>query len=50
MKEVNDELWISDLTFLADVTGHLNSLKQLRGKKKLITEMSDTIKAFKVKI
>jgi hypothetical protein len=34
-----------------DVTGHLNTLnKELQGKDKLITEMFDSIKAFKVKL
>jgi hypothetical protein len=36
---------------LVDVTGHLNSLnKELQGKDKLITDLSDNIKAFSVKI
>jgi hypothetical protein len=28
IKELNDELLISDLAFLVDMTGHLNSLKK----------------------
>jgi hypothetical protein len=38
--ELNDEMWISDLAFLVDVTGHLNSHnRELQGKDKLITKV-----------
>jgi hypothetical protein len=48
---MNNNLRISGLTFLLDVTGHFNSLNiQLQGKDKLITEMFDKIKPFKVKL
>jgi hypothetical protein len=41
-EELNDELWISDLVFPVDVTGHLNSLKkELQSKDNIIPEMSD---------
>jgi hypothetical protein len=51
IEELDDEGWISDLAFFMDVTGHLNTLnKELQGKDKLITEMFDSIKAFKVKL
>jgi hypothetical protein len=50
IEELDDEGWISDLAFFADVTGHLDTLnKVLQGKDKFITEMFDSIKAFKVK-
>jgi glutaredoxin-related protein len=49
--EQDDEGWIRDLTFLVDATGHLNTLnKELQGKDKLITEMFDSIKAFRAKL
>jgi hypothetical protein len=51
IEELDDEGWISDSAFFVDVTGHLNTLnKELQGKDKLITEMFDSIKAFKVKL
>jgi hypothetical protein len=51
IEELNDEGWITDLVFLVDVTGHLNYLnKELQGKDKLITDMYDNIKVFRVKL
>jgi hypothetical protein len=51
IEELDDEGWISDLAFFVDVTGHLNTLnRELQGKDKLMTEMFDSIKAFKVKL
>jgi hypothetical protein len=51
IEELDDEGWISDLASFVDVTGQLNTLnKELQGKHKLITEMFDSIKAFKVKL
>jgi hypothetical protein len=51
IEELDDEGRISDLAFFVDVTGHLNTLnKELQGKDKLVTEMFDSIKAFKVKL
>jgi hypothetical protein len=40
-----------DLTFFVNVTGHLNTLlTHLQDKDKLIKEMFDSIKVFKVKL
>jgi hypothetical protein len=51
IEELDSEGWISDLAFFVHVAGHLNTLnKELQGKDKLITEMFDSIKAFKVKL
>jgi hypothetical protein len=55
LEELDDEGWKSDLAFFVGrpllVTGHLNTLnKELQGKDTLITEMFDSIKAFKVKL
>jgi hypothetical protein len=48
---LDDEGWITDIAFLVDVTGHLNNLnKELHGKDKLITDMYNNIKAFRVKL
>jgi hypothetical protein len=51
IEELNDEGWITYLAFLVDVTGHLNNLnKELQGKGKLITDIYNNIKAFRVKL
>jgi hypothetical protein len=51
IEELNDGGWITDLAFLVDVTGHLNNFnKELHGKDKLITDMNNDIKAFRVKL
>jgi hypothetical protein len=48
---LKDEGWITDTAFLVDVTRHLNNLnKELRGKHKLITDVCNNIKAFRVKL
>jgi hypothetical protein len=50
-EKLNDEGWITDLAFLVDMTRHLNNLnKELQGKGKLITDMYNGIKAFRVKL
>jgi hypothetical protein len=51
IEEQDVEGWINGPSFFMDVTGHLNTNsfnKELQGKDKLITEMFDSIKAFKV--
>jgi hypothetical protein len=51
IEDLNDEGWITDLAFLVDVTGHLNNLnKELQGKDKIITDMHNSIKAFRFKL
>jgi hypothetical protein len=51
IEELNAEGWITNLAFLVDVTGHLNNLnKELQGKDKLITDMYNNTKAFRVKL
>jgi hypothetical protein len=51
IEELDDEGWMRDAASLVDVTDHLNTLnKELQGKDKLITEMFDSIKVFKVKL
>jgi hypothetical protein len=51
IEQLNDEGWITDLAFLVDVTGNLNNVnKELQGKDKLITDMCNNIKAFRVKL
>jgi hypothetical protein len=40
IEELNDELWISDLACLVDVTGYLNGLrKEMQDKDHLLTEI-----------
>ena len=49
--KLNDLDWLSDLTFLADITGRLAALNlQLQGKDKPISEMISAISAFKIQI
>lgn len=50
-EEFNDGEWITILSFLVDVTGHLNKFnKEQQGKGKLITDTNVNIKAFKVRL
>jgi hypothetical protein len=51
IEEQDVEGWISGPSFFMDVTDHLNMNsfnEELQGKDKLITEMFDSIRAFKV--
>ena len=49
--ELEDEKWLCDLAFMCDTTEHLNTLNvKLQGKKQLITEMRDDVKAFELKL
>jgi hypothetical protein len=49
--EMNYEGWITKLGLLVDVTAHLNNHnKELWPKNKLIAELYDTIKAYKVNL
>lgn len=49
--ELEDEKWLSDLSFLCDITDHLNGLNvKLQGRKQLITEMRDSVKVFQLKL
>ena len=46
--ELEDVQWVQDLAFLADMCKHLNMLNlNLQGENKLITDLVDSIKAFK---
>ncbi|XP_010771180.1 general transcription factor II-I repeat domain-containing protein 2A, partial [Notothenia coriiceps] len=49
--ELENEKWLGDLAFMCDITEHLNSLNvKLQGRKQLITEMWDSVKAFELKL
>lgn len=50
MSELQSQEWLQDLAFLVDITEHLNSLnKMLQSHKKVVTQFSDKIHAFKLK-
>lgn len=43
--------WMQDLTFMVDITEHLNNLnKQLQGRSKVVTQYYDSIRSFKLKL
>jgi len=42
--------WMQDLAFMVDITKHLNNLKMSQGRKRLVTQYCDTIRAFKLKL
>lgn len=51
VKQFENEEWMSDLAFLADITGHLNDLNlNLQGKGKLVHHMLNQIKSFESKL
>nr|WPK86729.1 NLRC3-like protein 86 [Sebastes schlegelii] len=51
LHELSDPLWLADLAFLVDLTGHLNTLnKSLQGQDQLVPQLYTHIKAFCVKL
>jgi len=49
--ELSDSHFITNLSFLTDITDHLNEVStKLQGKNQIITQMYDHIKSFKVKL
>lgn len=51
MQELSDALWLTDLGFLADITGHLNVLNaSLQGPNSLISQLYSHVKAFRIKL
>ncbi|XP_061686716.1 general transcription factor II-I repeat domain-containing protein 2-like, partial [Syngnathoides biaculeatus] len=51
VKELQCHLWLQDLAFMVDITEHLNILnKMLQGRKKIVTQYYDSIRAFKLKL
>lgn len=51
VKELQCPLWLQDLAFMVDITEHLNNLnKMLQGRKKIVTQYYDSIRAFKLKL
>jgi len=51
VKELKNSEWVQDLAFMVDITDHLQFLnKQLQGRNKIVTELYDAIRAFKLKL
>ena len=51
MLELNDENWCIDLSFLVDLTAHLNELNMHpQGENQLINTMFQTITAYQTKL
>ena len=49
--EFQSSEWMQNLAFMVDITQHLNNLnKMLQGRKRLVTQYYDTIRAFKLKL
>lgn len=49
--ELHSEIWVQDLAFCTDITGHLAELNlRLQGKEKVITYLHDEIRKFKCKL
>lgn len=49
--QIEDATWLRDLTFLADITGHLNVLNlSMQGRDKLVTDLFDQIQSFRTKL
>ena len=49
--EFQDTEWMQDLSFMVDITEHLNNLKKmLQGRNKVVTQYYDSICAFKLKL
>ena len=51
MHELSDPIWLADLAFLVDLTGHRNTLnKSLQGKEQLVPQLYAHMKAFRAKL
>uniref|UniRef100_A0AAR2IMY0 SPIN-DOC-like zinc-finger domain-containing protein n=1 Tax=Pygocentrus nattereri TaxID=42514 RepID=A0AAR2IMY0_PYGNA len=51
LHELNDPLWLADLTFLVDLTDHLTTLnKSLQGKEQFVPQLYVHMKTFCVKL
>jgi len=48
---LQDKVWVSDLAFMTDITGHLSDLNiSLQGKDKLVSTLSNRIDSFQQQI
>ena len=51
VRELNCPQWVQDLAFMVDITQRLNNLnKMLQGRRKIVTQYNDSIRAFKLKL
>ncbi|XP_042226267.1 general transcription factor II-I repeat domain-containing protein 2-like [Homarus americanus] len=49
LHELKDNEWVQDLTFMVDITEHLNYVNtKMQGRNKLVTEFYDSIRAFEM--
>ncbi|XP_042243372.1 general transcription factor II-I repeat domain-containing protein 2-like [Homarus americanus] len=51
LHELKDNEWVQDLTFMMDITEHLNYVNtKMQGRNKLVTDFYDCVRAFEMKI
>ena len=50
-QKLKDPLWLNDLAFLTDISGHLNTLnKRMQGKQQLVSHLNDQVNSFRQKL
>ena len=50
-RKLKDRSWLNDLTFLADISGPLNTLKKrMQGKQQLVNYLNDQVNSFRQRL